>query len=200
MKYCIAFILFLPFFSAQAQPAAQEALDNSNLTLHDRYESMKTKSQTYGDYKVIKEYILDGVWKISIDSIRANKVLLRGANTTISTLQTEVSRLQAELQQKEASMEEIVTASTHISVMGIDVDKSLFKVIAGLTFVGLLVLLGLMTGKLKLMYLSIREKMELITITSSEFESYKKKALERQTRLSRELQTERNKLMELKRG
>ena len=59
---------YLIAIGAIAQPAV-EALKAKDLTLKDRYVLMKTKSQTYQDYKVIKETVLDGVWKITIDSL-----------------------------------------------------------------------------------------------------------------------------------
>jgi len=37
-----------------------------------------------------------------------------------------------------------------------------------------------------------------VASTTSEFEDYKRKSFEKQTKLTRELQTERNKLIELK--
>ena len=64
----------------------------------------------------------------------------------------------------------------------------------------LLSLIAMLVGKLKLMYASAREKINLIEATNLEFEDYKRKSLDRQTKLSRELQNERNKLVELRRG
>lgn len=200
MKYSIALFCLLVFQSLTAQPVIHEAVETQNSTLKERYLVLKSKSQTYEDYKVIKEYMLDGVWKITLDSIRDYKALLHTANTTILTLEAKVHELQVALKQKESSMEEIVHASTHISIMGVTIDKGVFKALVIMIILGLLLLLGMMTGKLKMMYMAIREKMELINITSFEFEEYRRKALDRQAKLSRELQTERNNLMELRRG
>jgi hypothetical protein len=46
---------------------------------------------------------------------------------------------------------------------------------------------------------SIKEKSERLTLLTDEFDQYKRKSLEKEKKLSRELQTERNKLLELKR-
>jgi hypothetical protein len=200
MKYSISICFLLATLAVQAQPAAQEALENPNATLNERFGVMKSKSQTYGDYKVIKEFILDGFWKMTADSIRSTKSSLRTAKATISKLEFRMDSLQKALLQKESSMQEIVTASTHISVAGFNIDKAVFKGMTSLTIIGLLLALGVLTGKLNLLYSAVKEKMEVINMTSLEFEEYKKKAMERQTKLSRELQTERNKLVELKRG
>ncbi len=200
MKYFIPLLCLLIAAVAQAQPAAQEAIDNTQATLSERYATMKSKSQTYEDYKVIKEFILDGFWKITTDSILITRASLQKAQADISSLQAEVTSLQSALKQKEASMEEIVMASTHVSAAGINFEKSVFKAVVTLIILGLLLALGVMTGKLNMMYSAVKEKMDTINLTSSEFEEFKKKAMERQTRLSRELQTERNRLMELTRS
>jgi hypothetical protein len=183
-----------------AQPASQEAVDLQRATLEERFLIMKNKSQKYGDYKVIKEAVLDGVWKIAKDSMRTQKSLVKEKQGTITSLETQLQNAQAALQQKEASMAELVDSSTHISVLGINFEKKTFVTIFFTLVVGLLLALGILTGKLKSMYSAIREKIDLVNATNFEFEEYKHKALDKQTKLSRELQNERNKLMEMKRG
>lgn len=193
-------VLLLSVETTTAQPASQEAVDLQRATLEERFSIMKNKSQTYGDYKVIKEGVLDGVWRITRDSIRTQKVLLKEKQATIASLETQLQNIQAALQQKETSMADLVNASTHISVLGINFEKNTFVVTFFTLLAGLLLTLGVMTGKLKSMYAAVREKIDLINATNFEFEEYKHKALEKQTKLSRELQNERNKLMELKRS
>lgn len=193
-------ILLLSVETATAQPASQEAVDLQRATLEERFSIMKSKSQTYGDYKVIKEGVLDGVWKITRDSIRTQRALVNERKATIASLENQLQNIQATLQQKEASMADLVNASTHISVLGMNFEKNTFVATFFTLLVGLLMALGVMTGKLKSMYAAIREKIDLINATNFEFEEYKHKALDKQTKLSRELQNERNKLMEMKRS
>ena len=173
--------------------------EDKSLTLQERFLMMKSKSQTFNDYKVIKETVLDGVWKITRDSISTRKTSLAKARATIASLESEVTASKAALQQKEASMQEVVYDSTHITVLGISFGKQLFLGIVA-SIIALLVLgLLLATGKLKLMYTSIKEKAELVNVITTEYEEYKRKALDKQTKLSRELQNERNKLAEIRR-
>ncbi len=49
-----------------------------------------------------------------------------------------------------------------------------------------------------MIYQSLREKMDAENMISKEFENYKRKALDKQMKLSRELQNERNKMAEMK--
>lgn len=64
---------------------------------------------------------------------------------------------------------------------------------------GLVVLLGLLLGKLKIMFKVMKEKNETVERITQELEDYKHKMLDKQSKLSRELQNERNKLQELRR-
>jgi len=178
---------------------AQVAVEDKSLTLQERFLLMKSKSQTYSDYKVIKETVLDGVWKITRDSIATRKALLAKANKTIEEMKAEVSAAKVTLEQKEASMQDVLYASTHISVLGISMGKQAFIAIVGILFVVLVLGLLVVSGRMKLIYTSVKEKSDLLTTISNEFEEYKRKALEKQSKLSRELQNERNKLAEIRR-
>lgn len=200
MKSFITILCLLVVVTTGAQTASQEVPNEDKLTLPERYQLMKSRAQTYNDYKVVREYVLDGVWKITLDSVQAQKRLLKDARTTIAALEADRKSALVSLQQKETSMEEIVYDSTHISVFGMGIDKRFFLTTVILIILGLLLALGVMTGRLKLMYGAIREKMELANTTLHELEDYKRKSLEKQTKLSRELQNERNKLMELRHG
>ncbi|HEY0654730.1 MAG TPA: hypothetical protein VGD65_16450 [Chryseosolibacter sp.] len=182
--------------SAFAQ-TAEDALKNDQQTLRERYLVMKMKSQNYQEYKVIKENILDGMWKIVLDTMTAKQAAIRKSQAEINNLQAELNKNLETLKTKEDSMKDIVYASTHIRVLGIDFDKGFF---AGL-FGAILVIAGLVLAgvlySMKVLKKNLNEKEELASAISTEYEDYKRKAMDKQTKLSRELQNERNKLQEL---
>ncbi|CAN5491771.1 hypothetical protein BH09BAC3_BH09BAC3_33370 [soil metagenome] len=213
MKY---FILFLSLLASQAlfaqateapatakpsvvKPPVVEMID-ANSTLKQRFQIMKTKSQSYNDYKVIKETVLDGVWKITSDSINAGKVVLQDARTKIADLESKLKITQDTLRNNEASVKEMTYAGSHISVLGIAFQKGMFVTIVAVIVVALIGILLAIVGRLKSMHSAVKEKEDLVASTTLEFEEYKRKALERQTKLSRELQNERNKLTDIKRS
>ncbi|MEO8473283.1 MAG: hypothetical protein ABI477_13875 [Chryseolinea sp.] len=170
-----------------------EALSGEH-TLGERFMIMKTKSQSYGAYKVIKETTLDGVWKIYADSLAAKKVALGTANGTIKGLKGQLDGKIAELKTKEQSVAVIEHASTHIEVLGIDMLKATFITVMAVTIAGLLLLLVLVVGRMKLQSNSLSERSLAVSALTNEFEDYKHRAMDKQTKLSRELQDERNKL------
>lgn len=182
----------------QAQSQAEGALEKDAKTLNQRYAVMKDKSETFNEYKVIKEYILDGMWKITKDSINKVHADLAEAREEIEGLNLNLKAAAAAVQQKEESMAAVEFASTHIKVLGIDFSKNFFIGMMGFVLLGMLLLIGVVTGRLKMIYQSLKEKMEMENLISTEFENYKRKALEKQMKLSRELQNERNKMAEMR--
>lgn len=165
-----------------------------NPSLQERFLYMKSKSQSYGAYKVVKESVMDGVWKIANDTIAAKEASIKAAQANINKLKAELNQSLEAYKAKEKSMEEIMHASTHINVIGIDFNKGTFITTVAVIIAGLLVMLGLVIGRMKLQSNSLAERNLAVSALTHEFDEYKHRAMERQTKLSRELQDERNKL------
>src|SRR5690606_21905611 len=189
-------ICVLAVVGASAQKAS-DALENDNQTLRERYYVLKNKSQTYQDYKVIKENLLDGYWRIIEDSLRQNQATLRQARAEINSLNKELEDNKAALKSKEESMQDVLYASTHITVLGIDFDKGFFAGMVGVILLLLGLVIAVIYYTMKMMRRNLAEKVELMNSVSAEYEDYKRRAMDKQTKLSRELQNERNKLQEL---
>lgn len=178
-----------------AQPALK-AIEDKELPLDKRYVLMKDGSQTYQNYKVIKENILDGFWKMTSDSLTDQKQKLATANAEIVAMKTRVKLAMDSINIQKASMAEVIYDSTHITVLGIPFSKAVF-LIAVASLVGALAffLFGLL-GRMKMLNSLVKEKALIATSITNEFEEFKKRAMEKQTKLSRELQNERNKIFE----
>lgn len=192
----ILLICVLAVVGVSAQTAS-DALERDNQTLRERYLLMKNKSQNYQEYKVIKEHILDGMWRIIQDSLAHKQTEIRQANAQIGNLNKELDENKAALKAKEESMQDVLYASTHITVLGIDFDKGFFAGMVGIIVLLLGLVIAVIYYSMKMMRRNLAEKVELMNSISAEYEDYKRRAMEKQTKLSRELQNERNKLMEL---
>jgi hypothetical protein len=194
MKYFAALAFILCAVVANGQQES-EALQG-NYPLNDRYQLLKSKSQNYKEYKVIRESVLDNFWKIVRDSVAAKELAIDTRDQNIKRLNTELSSTQVSLKEKENSMAEVVHGSTHISVLGIEFTKGVFITTVTVIIVILILLALLMSGRLKMVHSAMKERADAFTSLNNEFEEYKRKAMEKQTKLSRELQNERNKLSE----
>lgn len=200
MKRLIFLVALILPHLLNAQLAAKALESNAELDLKERYQVMKTNSQTYEDYKVIKEYILDGFWKITVDSISKKESLLVAERQKVVDLQTELAASRQELANQQASVEGITFDSEHISVFGIHFRKSVFLIITIVVVAGLLTVIVGILARLKILQTTVKDKTQVADSLTHEFEEYKRKALERQSKLSRELQNERNKLVDLGRN
>ncbi|HTJ51353.1 MAG TPA: hypothetical protein VL443_17960 [Cyclobacteriaceae bacterium] len=197
MKNWIILFFYLIAIGVIAQPAV-EAVKAKDLTLKDRYVLMKTKSQTYQDYKVIKETVLDGVWKITIDSLHEKNNALADTKKNVLKLKNQVIAAKNETVKTKESVAEILFDSTHINVLGINFNKKVFISTVGIIIAGLIVLLSMLFGRLRWMQSSSKEKVESLDRLTKEFDDFKHKALDKQMKLSRELQNERNKLQDMR--
>jgi hypothetical protein len=197
MKHCTLLLVGLLVVVGGFAQTAADALKNDRQTLRERYLLMKMKSQNYQEYKVIKEPILDGVFNIFLDSMVAKQAAIRKSQTEISGLQAELNKSIETLKSKENSMKDIVHASTHITVLGIDFDKGFFAGMIGIILLIAALAIAGIIYTMKVMRKNLTEKEELANSISTEYEEYKRKAMEKQTKLSRELQNERNRLQEL---
>ncbi|MCU0369269.1 MAG: hypothetical protein MUF39_10625 [Cyclobacteriaceae bacterium] len=195
MRNPILLILLFVASLANAQPALK-AIEDKELGLQERYQVMKAGSQTYENYKVIRENILDGFWKITLDSVRDIKKTLAASNAEIGSLKIEIQSLKDSIKTQQASVEDILFDSTHINVLGIPFSKSVFIVIVASIIGALIFLVATVFGRMKYLNSLANEKELIATSITNEFEEYKKKALDKQTKLSRELQNERNRIFE----
>src|SRR5690606_33361600 len=186
-------ICVLAVVGASAQKAS-DALENDNQTLRERYYVLKNKSQTYQDYKVIKENLLDGYWRIIEDSLRQNQETLMLVRGELNNMNEELEDNRAALKANEESMQDVLYVSPLITVLGIDFDKGFFAGLMGVVILLLGLVIGVIYYSMKLMRRNLAEKVDLMNSISAEYEDYKRRAMEKQTKLSRELQNERNKL------
>jgi hypothetical protein len=195
--FLLVFCSFLASFSLVAQtPSAGPELKNASL--QERYQLMKSTSQTFQDYKVIKEIWLDKEWKIMIDSVRSGRARLREAKAESGKLASELLATQLTLKQREASMASTEHAASHINFAGIDFNKTAFTGLAIAVVAGLAALVVLIVGRLKMVSHELKEKTEAFNNLTQELEEHKHNALEKQVKLSRELQNERNRIQEMR--
>jgi FtsZ-binding cell division protein ZapB len=177
---------------AYSQPA-QKAVEDKNLNLNQRFQEMKAGSQTFKDYKVIKESTLDKVWSITNDSIKRKEQQLAEAKSEVITLREELETSRNSMKVQQASIQDVVYDSTHITVLGIPFSKAFFILLTAVIIGGLAFVISISFGRVKILNSLVKEKALIADSISHEFEDFKKKAMEKQTKLSRELQNERNK-------
>jgi len=111
-----------------------------------------------------------------------------------------VSYLKTEISGKDASLTENTNKVNEIRFLGIAFEKGTYNIIVwsiiGILAIGLIIVIAT-SGK---NITEAKHRSQLYNEISDEYQAYKAKAVEKERKLARELQDERNKLDELTNG
>ncbi len=172
---------------ATAPPIATVPPQPVDKSLNAQYQYLLTKVYNY------QQPFVAALWKNVMDTLNASKRNLKNAQASIASQSKNISDLQAEVADKEASL----SASDTIDVAGATIPKSTYNLIMwGLVIVSVAVTIIVVarsgSNKREAAY-----RTQLYNELEEEFKTFKAKANEKEKKLARELQTERNKVDEL---
>jgi Skp family chaperone for outer membrane proteins len=164
---------------------------NTDKSLHGQYQYLSTKIFNY------QRPQLAAFYKNVTDSLRAERKKSKELQQSLSAQGKAVRDLQTDVSTKEQSLNESNAKADAISLLGIPVGKSMYNTIMW----GLVILFGAVTTFVVLQSGSARReakyRTKLYEELDEEYKGFKVKANEKEKKLARELQTERNKLEEL---
>ena len=165
--------------------------------LDQQYRELKENTETFNEYKVIKRTQLDQFWSIVQDSLGAVRSDLSARQDQIANLQAEIERLNSVNAQQN---EEIIRSefnSSHIQFLGMHFQKWFYILLNIIIIAGLVI--GLTFYVLRFNYINSKSKEISADLEKLETEhmAYRRKAFDRHIKLKREMQTLRNKLVEL---
>ncbi len=174
-------------------PAQQPGIApvNTDKSLSGQYQYLTTKVYNY------QRPPLTAFYKNVMDTLRAERKKSRELQQKLSSQGKAVQDLQSDVNAKEQSLTESNAKADAISLAGIMVNKTTYNTIMW----GLVIALGAITTVVLLSSGSARReakyRIKLYEELDEEYKAYKVKANEKEKKLARELQTERNKLDEL---
>jgi len=180
---------------------AQETSSDIDKQFNEMIESSNSvKSSSGREYKVVNLQDLNNIWRNVQNRLADSKQELKSTQDKVENLNQEVVKLTQKIDEQQVIVEDSEHAATHISVLGLDVPKDKFVAAFWITTAILLVLLAgaiyqfkrsrNVTQRTQLNFVQLQEEMEELRRTS----------LEKERRLRRELQTERNAVEEMGRN
>jgi hypothetical protein len=176
-------------YTAAQQPGA--AAVNTDKSLSGQYQYVTSKIYNY------QRPPLSAFYKNVMDTLRAERKKTRELQQKLSTQGKAVQDLQSDVNAKQQSLTESNAKADAISLAGVLVNKTTYNTIMW----GLVIALGAITTVVLLSSGSARReakyRIKLYEELDEEYKAYKVKANEKEKKLARELQTERNKLDEL---
>jgi hypothetical protein len=198
MKYALLSLLLVAFctqaFSLDETIPARTATP----TLQQQYKNLKTDLEIIDGYRMIKMFTMDRFWAVVEDSLQTQKKKIQESASFITRQQKEVTALQASVKKIESEKENLKAGVDNLIVFGKPFSKAGFITVISFVTLGLVVLCGILFSIGRVSLYTTREMRKLNESLYQEFDTYKRHAVEKEIKLSRELQNYRNKLAELK--
>lgn len=162
-------------------------------TIEGQFDKMFRISSTYQTYKVIdkdgfillKNNVLDSIKKTK-KNLAELEYLLKDERETIAYLNESMTKMQLEL-------DNALSKEDTISFFGIPLSKFTYSLLLWTIIIGLGSGLGFFVFKFFRSNVLTKQAQENLITVEEEFEIYRKKAIEREQKLRRQLQDEMNK-------
>lgn len=189
---CLSLVLFLFLFKANAQTEQPEpSLTDSNL--EGQFEFIYDKSSNYQEYKVVKRVWLDQLRKNILDSVASVEEDLVASQKLTETQSNEISTLKSSLEEVNNNLTGVSAEKDSITFLGVQIEKSAYKTIMWSIVLLLALIILFLAYKFKNANTITREAKKTLVEVEEEYEDYRRKALEREQKVRRQLQDEINK-------
>lgn len=186
----MASVLFINTGTAQ-ENEEKPSLDNG--TLKSQYNYLIEESNDYQDYKVIKQAWTKKFERSLNDSLKAFAQSKQEARDLAKSQVAEIENLKAQLAGTQDSLSVVNEEKNSIALLGVPMEKSGYKTVMWSVIGVLVLLLVFFIFRFKSSNAASTLAKDNLNDVEEEFAEYKKRSLEREQKLRRELQDEINK-------
>lgn len=187
------FTLFLLFI--QYTNFSQE---NNNVVIEDKtlegqFDKIYRISTSYQTYKVISKDKFQELKNNVLDSIKASNKDLKEQKVLLKNERDNVAKLNAELNKTKEDLKKAQEKENSISLFRFQISKVTYNLILWLIIISLALALAFFVFKFSKSNILTKKAKEDLEDIEQEFEVHRKKTLEREQKLRRQLQDEINK-------
>ena len=172
---------------------AQENLPEQPNTVENQFNELYKKSNNYQIYKVIKKNEYLRLQKSILDSIKVIKTDAASKQVKINEQQKSITELQTKIDTLNTDLAPSIGKEDAISFIGIPLNKATYNTIVWGIIFALLAGLAFFIYRFNNSNVVTKETKSLLADTEEEFEQYKRKSIEKEQKLRRQLQDEINK-------
>lgn len=167
-------------------------------SLNDQYRMLSSECDLVNGFRMMKLYKMDQLWKSVLDSVHKEQTKVIELKGLIDSQGAEINHLKASLSKLETEKGELTAAVSNVSVFGKTISKSSFVGWGSAVLLILMLAVGVLFMMYRVAFANAHEFKTTKEMLNKEFEEYKYLAVEKQIKLSRELQNYRNRMAELK--
>ena len=176
----------------------RDSVKNNDPSLNGQYKFLLSRTRTSPEgYKLVNPSRMNLLWKNMNDTLRKERVERKGLQQKLIDQEKTISYLKTEISGKEASLTDNTNKLNEIVFLGVSFEKGTYNVIVwsiiALLTIALIVVIATSGKKI----LEAKHRIQLYDEISEEYQTFKSKTVEKERKLARELQDERNKLDDL---
>ncbi len=176
----------------------QDSLKNTDRSLNGQYKFLLSRTRTSPEgYKLVNPSRMNLLWKNVNDTLRKERVEKKAVQQKLTDQEKTITYLKTEISSKEASINNNTNKLNEIIFLGISFNKGTYNVIVWSIIVLLTIALIVVFATSGKKILEAKHRIQLYDEISEEYQTFKSKTVEKERKLARELQDERNKLDEL---
>lgn len=173
------------------------AQTTSETTIDEKFSELITNSNNFKGYKVVDTDQLTTLQNITSQRIAELKEEISALNISKLEQKESMANLEANLESLQMQLEEIKAEKDAINFLGMSVSKASYQTTMW-AIIGVLILgLVFFIFRFKRSHVHTKEARQNLREIEKEFEAYRAKSLEKEQRLGRLLQDEKNKHMKI---
>ncbi len=184
-------------FQFQYGQQEEEDLSLDGGTIKSQFEYLYKSSGNYHAdgrrYEVVRTISLDKLRDNVLDTINAANTQAAKLHATITGHENTISSLNDQLKETTDNLNKVTEEKDSMSFLGAQVSKGTYNFILWTIILGLFLLLLLFIYKFRRSNFLTQEAKSNLSDLETEYEDHRRRALEREQRISRQLQDEINK-------
>jgi hypothetical protein len=177
--------------TAAVKPMVMAPAAPVDKSLNGQYQFLLTKVYHY------QQPLVSALWKSAIDTLNQTKRQFKDAQSKLTLQRRIIDSLKADAAGKDQTLNTSHARADEVDILGLSLSKTAYNLITW----GLILLFGITAASVIARSGNYRheakEKAQLYQELEDEFKAYKARANDKEKKLARELQTERNKVDEL---
>lgn len=181
---------YQPNYTKPRETAADSALAKDK-SLNGQYQYLLSKLFRY------QQPLVSALWKNMHDTLTIERRKLKEAQTKLAAQTQDIATLKTDVATKDQTLSESNAKRDEINLLGVSFTKATYNLVMW----GLVIVFGLaaaiVIARSGAHSREAKYRIKLYNELDEEYKTYKAKANEKEKKLARELQTERNKLDEL---
>lgn len=198
-KKTTLFFVFLTFSVTVFAQLQRDTTKNLDQSLNGQYRFMLSRSKSMYGSKLINPGRLAGLWQSVTDTLKKERKQFAIANEKIKSQKDASSNLKTEISTKENALASATAAVNEISFLGIAFQKGTYSVMVWAIIILLAIALAVVIFQAGKYRHEAKYRTDLYQEVADEFQAHKVKAKDKEMKLARELQDERNKWDDAKR-